>query len=136
MPAFEKHIVAEPGDIDELGHVSNLVYLRWVQDAATAHSGSLGWDLPAYKKLGSVWVVRKHEIEYLRSALEGDELILRTWVADWRGASSRRDTRILRKEGREELVRASTRWAFVDANTGRPQRVPKDLIELFGVGED
>ena len=37
MPeAFELAIPIEPSDIDELGHVNNVTYLRWVQDVAVA----------------------------------------------------------------------------------------------------
>src|SRR5258708_33277879 len=34
---FEQTIDVQPEDIDEQGHVNNVVYLRWVQDVAGAH---------------------------------------------------------------------------------------------------
>ena len=34
---FVLPITVEASDIDELGHVNNVVYLRWVQEIATAH---------------------------------------------------------------------------------------------------
>lgn|SRR5487761_1439487 len=79
MPAIYEHRhVVVPDEIDELGHANNLAYLRWLQDAALAHSAVQGWPADAYKRLGLGWVVRSHEITYERPALAGDRVIVRT----------------------------------------------------------
>ncbi|HQU47038.1 MAG TPA: acyl-CoA thioesterase, partial [Pirellulales bacterium] len=84
MPAiYEHHHVVRPDEIDELGHANNLAYLRWLQDAAVAHSAVQGWPAEAYRKLGLGWVVRSHEITYERPALPGDAVVVRTWVASF-----------------------------------------------------
>jgi len=125
---------AAPSDIDGLGHVSNLVYLRWVLDAALAHSTAKGLDEAAYKARGQGWVVRRHEIDYLRAALEGDDLVVETRVAAIAAASSTRKTRIFR-DG-DLLARAATSWAYVDYRTGRPIRIPEDVKSLFEIEPD
>jgi len=122
---------ASAEDIDGLGHVSNLVYLRWVLDAALAHSTAKGLDEAAYKARGQGWVVRRHEIDYLRAALEGDDLVVETRVASIAAASSTRKTRIFR-DG-ELLARAATSWAYVDYRTGRPIRIPEEVKSLFDI---
>jgi len=122
---------AAPSDIDGLGHVSNLVYLRWVLDAALAHSTAKGLDEAAYKARGQGWVVRRHEIDYLRAALEGDDLVVETRVAAIAAASSTRKTRIFR-DG-DLLARAATSWAYVDYRTGRPIRIPEEVKSLFEI---
>jgi hypothetical protein len=68
---FELELVAGPGDIDELGHVSNITYVSWLQLAATEHSSAVGWDHAAYRALGSVFVVKRHEIDYRVPAYDG-----------------------------------------------------------------
>ena len=120
-----------PGDIDELGHASNLVYLRWLQEAALAHSSHLGLDQAAYLKLGQVWVVRRHEIVYLRPAFEGDALRVETRVTTMGAASSERRTRILKIADRSALAEAVTDWAFVDIARGRPVRIPEQIRSRF-----
>ena len=101
MPSrFTLPIAPTPADIDELGHVSNLVYLRWVLDIATAHSRSVGWDHPEYRALGAVFVVRRHEIDYVAQVKQGDSLVGETWVEDWKQASCIRKTE-LRRQGCE-----------------------------------
>src|SRR5437868_13268052 len=95
MPFVHEVEVVE-ADIDNLGHASNIVYLRWVQEAALAHSTALGFSEQAYLARGQVWVVRKHEIEYLRGAVAGDRLRVETRVVDMKAANSLRRTEFFR----------------------------------------
>lgn len=128
---------ATADDIDDLQHVSNLSYLRWVQDVAVAHSERVGWDYEAYQRLGAVFVVRRHEIDYLAPAFEGEELELVTWIESLKAASSVRRTRIERVADAREVVRASTLWAMVAADTGRPTRIAQEIRDAFPIrGED
>jgi len=124
MPFVHEVTVVET-DIDNLGHASNLVYLRWVQDAALAHSAALGFPEQSYIARGQAWVVRKHEIEYLRAAVSGDRLRIETRVATMKVANSVRKTEIFRAD--ELLCRAATDWVYVDLTRGRPLRIPPDL---------
>lgn len=128
---FEQEKIPTASDVDALGHVNNIVYVRWVQEVAVAHSDLAGWDLARYRAEGAVFVVRRHEVEYLRPAYDGDRLVLKTWIADWKGASSWRETRVLRGSDAEEVVRARTLWAYVDAVSGRPRRIPKNITDAF-----
>ena len=133
MPfVFQVEVVGN--DIDNLGHASNLVYLRWIQDAALAHSTALGFSESAYLERGQVWVVRKHEIEYLRPAVAGDKLRVETRVATMTVANSVRRTEIFR-DG-ELVCRASTDWVYVDLARGRPVRIPENMRAAFPLEPD
>ena len=101
------------------------------QDAAKAASADRGWDHEAYLALGSVFVVRRHEVDYLLPAMEGDKLELHTWVEAWTGATSVRRTRIVRARDQRDVGRANTTWALVAANTGRPTRIPFEMKSAF-----
>ena len=63
--------------VDVNGHVNNLEYLRWMQDAAILHSDSQGCT-KVTKAAGATWVVRMHRIEYLRPAFAGCNLFANT----------------------------------------------------------
>ncbi|SRR6266566_5271021 len=128
MP-FIHEVEVVDADIDNLGHASNLVYLRWVQEAALAHSTALGFSEPAYLARGQAWVVRRHEIEYLKSAGRGDRLRIETRVVSMKVANSVRKTEIFRE--RELLCRAETDWVYVDLARARPIRIPEDLRGAF-----
>ena len=132
-----RHLVeVRPEDIDELGHASNLVYLRWVLDAALAHSTAAGLDQRAYLERGEVWVVRAHQIEYVRPALAGERLAVDTRVASMSAASSIRRTSITRISDGTLLCKASTDWVFVDVRRGRPRRIPEDVRSRFAIEPD
>jgi acyl-CoA thioester hydrolase len=128
--AYRHELTVQPTDIDELGHANNVVWVRWVNEAAIAHSRSAGLGPDVYLALRVVWVVRRHDIEYLASALEGERLSALTWVATLRGATSLRRTVIRR--GEQLLARAATTWALIDTTTGRPRRIPQEMLERYG----
>jgi len=87
MP-YVHEVEVKAADIDRLEHASNQVYLRWVLEAALAHSTALGLDEDAYLRRGQAWVVRKHELVYLKPAVAGDRLRVETRVASMHAASS------------------------------------------------
>ena len=126
---FTLPITAGAADIDELGHVSNLVYLRWVLDVAMAHSHSLGYGHAEYRELGAVFVVRRHEIDYLGQVTAGQVLEAQTWVDTWKLASCIRKTELVR-EG-QVVARAATTWAMISFASGRPTKIPDELRAKF-----
>jgi acyl-CoA thioester hydrolase len=126
---FAIPITPASADIDELGHVSNLVYLRWVMDVAMAHSRSVGWDFARYREFGAAFMVRRHEIDYVSQVTLGETLRAETWVDSWRMASCIRKTELLRDGN--VVVRAATTWALIGLSSGRPVRIPDDLAALF-----
>lgn len=132
MPAvFEYPVTALPADADMVGHVNNVVYLRWLQDAAVAHAAAQGWPPAAWTQHGSGWVARSHFIEYSGPAFPGDQLLIRTWVVDMKRVTSKRRYVILRDE--QPIVRAETQWAFVSFSTLQPCRIPEPVARAFEI---
>ena len=125
-------------DIDEQNHVNNAVYLRWIQEVATAHWKSLA-SAEAQAAIG--WVVLRHEIDYRSPASLGDEIILRTWVGQASRLKFERFTEICRKNdpppdgfavaNKQLLAQARTLWVPVDVRTGKPTRVSADVRARF-----
>ncbi len=126
--AFELTVHVAPADIDELNHVNNTVYLRWVQDVATAHWEALA---SADAQNAIVWVVLRHEIDFKAPARARDEILLRTWVGKASRLTFERFTEILRAGDRRPLAQARTLWCPVNPETSRPTRVPPELRAQF-----
>ncbi len=126
---FTMPITATEADIDEVGHVSNQVYLRWVLEVAMGHSRARGWDYPDYKTFGAVFMVRRHEIDYLGQVTVGQTLSAETWVDAWRAASCIRKTELI-LDGKV-VSRAATTWALISLGSGRPIRIPDELRDTF-----
>jgi acyl-CoA thioester hydrolase len=125
---FEREITARPDDIDALGHVNNAAWVRWIQDIATAH-----WEAVAPQKHRDayIWVVVRHEIDYLGAAGPGETVLARTWVGEApRGARFDRHVEFVGGDGKMK-VRAKTTWALIDKASGRPLRVPNEVAEPF-----
>jgi len=122
----------EPGDVDGLGHVNNVVYLRWVQDVAVAHWRAAA--TPAQQD-ALVWVVVRHEIDYKRPAMPDEEILLRTWVGVASRRTFERHTEILRAADSALLARARTLWCPLDRATLRVVEVGSDVRERFSVPE-
>jgi acyl-CoA thioester hydrolase len=128
---FRHKRVVRDEDTDFLGHVNNVVWVSFVVRLAERHARSLGFDWETVKGLGGMWIVRRHEIDYHRSAMPGQELIEETWVAEMRGARSVRGSRFTLAEDGSPLVSAVTQWAFCDPETQRPKRIHRSLIDAY-----
>jgi acyl-CoA thioester hydrolase len=128
---FELTVPVLPADIDALNHVNNTVYVRWVQEVATAHWETIA-SADAQEKIG--WVVVRHEIDYKAAATLGDEIVLRTWVGKATRATFERFTEIRRNMDHQLLSQARTLWCPIDPRTGRPIRVSKDVRAQFSTG--
>jgi acyl-CoA thioester hydrolase len=128
MARFSKSITAQPDDIDELGHVNNAVWVRWIQDVAVAHWHSAA--SPAHCD-AYIWVVTRHEIDYRGNVSAGETVIAETWVPDPpKGARFDRHMRFTGSDGRVKVEAVST-WAMLDRATGRLVRVRPEIAAPF-----
>ncbi len=117
---------------DQNGHVNNVEYLRWMQDAAMAHSEASGCTA-ATSTVGATWVVRTHKIEYLKPAFAGERVVVLTWVSNFRRVLSLRKYKIIRPADRAVLAEGETDWVFVDAQKGTLKSIPKDVQNAFNL---
>jgi acyl-CoA thioester hydrolase len=123
--------IALADEIDELGHVNNAVYVRWIQDAAVGHwlSVTEGSGLE-----DQVWVCSRHEIDYKDQVLEGQEVEIRTWLGEARGARFSRHTDIRVAGAVRPAALGLAWWVLVDSRSRRPRRVDEKVFDVFGLG--
>ena len=124
--AFTLTITVSSEDIDTLHHVNNLVYVKWMDKIATTHWDFLTKDnpLPQY-----IWVVMRHEIDYLKQATLGDEIVVKTWVGETKGITSVRFMEFYKND--VLLVKAKTVWAMLHAETFKPTRIREDVLNVL-----
>ena len=115
-------------DIDENGHVNNVVYLAWAQDLAIAHWRSLA---SAEAQATWAWIALRHEIDYRRALKPGETGHGRTWVSDT--AEGPRFDRFVRIDATDGAMCAQLRttWVLIEQATARPKRVPPWMVEAF-----
>ena len=131
MPQIYRYELVVPQEAeDQNGHVNNVEYLRWMQDAAMRHSETTGCT-QATNEAGATWVVRTHKIEYLKPAFAGERIVVVTWVSDFRRVQSLRKYRIIRPADKALLACGETNWVFVDAQKGSLRSIPKEVKAKF-----
>ena len=118
-------------DIDALNHVNNIRYVQWVQNAAQKH-----WQLLCEANFDAtyVWVVLRHEIDYLSSAKLNDELTVYTWIGTSFGVKSERFVEI--KKGIKLIAKAKTIWCLLDKETMKPIRIPPKVMKILEFESD
>lgn len=122
---FELSLTISPADIDDLGHVNNVVYLRWVQDVANAHWKSTA--APAdLERLA--WVVTRHEVDYKAASYLGDVIVGRTWIGTTTAVTCERFVEIRRAKDDKLMVASRSVWVPVDRTTGRPKRIGDSVL--------
>ena len=126
MIPFEITLTVNKAHIDELKHVNNVVYLQWVQDIANKHWNQLkeGYDTSAY-----IWLVLRHELDYLGQANLGDEILIKTWVGETSGIKSIRHVEFYKNQ--KLITKAKTYWCLVDAITLKPKRITGDVLNVL-----
>lgn len=131
MARFIHHITVNEKEIDSLNHVNNEVYLKWLITAAEAHSLFLGYGIEKFLESGCVFVVRRHELDYLLPAYLGEKLRIETWVSSSQGARSMREYQIIRESDQKVLMDAKTPRVYIDLKSGRPTLIPKEMSEKY-----
>ncbi|MBD2741092.1 thioesterase family protein [Coleofasciculus sp. FACHB-1120] len=132
MQKFISRLRVRYHEMDSLGHVNNAVYQHYLEHAAVEHDEHLGFNQKVYGELGGGFVMRRIEIDYLRSAVAGDRLEITTWVHQIQGTRAIRRYEI-RKQGEAPLlVTAEALWVWVDLAAMRPRAIPKQILDAFG----
>jgi len=129
---FVQRRVAAPEDIDEFGHVNNLRYIAWALDTAWAHSAALGFTFIDYQRMGTGCVVWRHEFDYLAPAVEGDGVLIATWIAE--NDNRLRLTRAFEMRAEQTgktIFRGRTLFVTIDMKSGKPARMPAAFIAAY-----
>lgn len=124
-------LVVPDSAIDANGHVNNVQYVQWMQDAAIAHSTLQGWSPERYLAIGRTWIIRSHTIEYLHSAYAGDRITISTWVSEFHKFRSLRKFKFVRQADDTALAVAATVFVFCDLATGKPRSIPPEVLNAY-----
>jgi acyl-CoA thioester hydrolase len=130
---FVIELAVQPDDIDGLGHANNAVYVSWLERSAWRHSQFLGLDLCEYRRLDRAMAVLRHEIDYLASAYEGQQLQMATWIVESdQRLKMIRHFQLWRPADATTLLRAQTTFVCIELSTGKPKRMPAEFLQGYG----
>jgi len=118
-------------DIDMAGHMNNALYLAYMSDCAFETARAFGWPAQRCLEAGFAILVRRHHIEYRQPALLDDELEVATWLFNPRRVTVTRAFTLTRTRDQALMARAEVLYAWVDLRTGKPVRIPQELMTDF-----
>jgi acyl-CoA thioester hydrolase len=123
----------KPEDIDGLEHTNNAVYVKWCEQVAWAHSNALGLDLETYRQLDRAMAITHSDYHYIQASREGEEIAVGTWIMEWdKRLTMRREFQVISVDDGATLLRGGMRFACIELSTGRPRRLPPELIAGYG----
>jgi acyl-CoA thioester hydrolase len=132
MPkVFQQTFQIRHYECDAYGHLNNANYLRYMQEAAFNASADVGYDLARYRNLGSFWLIRYTDIEYLRPVTYGERIVVETWVEDFRRVRSIRAYNFRVDGVNEVAARAYTDWVYLDRQSMQPKTIPEEMVMAF-----
>jgi acyl-CoA thioester hydrolase len=121
--AFIEPVRVRSYEVDRRGRLAPGTVLRYLEAVATEHSASLGFDVGWYAEQGTAWVVRDMHLRLAARPHVGDELLVATWVSDYRRVQAGREYAVWCAATAEPVARASARWAYIDRVSGQPTRI-------------
>jgi acyl-CoA thioester hydrolase len=125
---FEFSVTIEAKHIDGNGHVNNLEYVKLALDAGGKHWRAVTTDA---QKEACLWVVKRHEIDYIAQSFEGDELLVNTWIENAEGAVCHRHIIITNAITNKVISKIITQWYLLNAQTKKPMRIDAEIRKLF-----
>lgn len=131
MTSFTREFKVRHYECDAYGHVNNANYLRYMEQAAIEASAAVGYDDARYAALGTLWLIRETDIEYLLPLKMNDVVAVKTWVADFRRVRSQRRYEFTRVSDGATVARATTDWVYLERATQRPVSVTPDMIAAY-----
>jgi YbgC/YbaW family acyl-CoA thioester hydrolase len=115
-------------DTDAGGVVHNIAYLRMIETARSDLAQSLGWSLKEMTEQDCP-VIARTEIDYLKPALLGDNLIVESEITKMEKIRFYITTTI--KRGDEVLTKCVQTLFTVDLKSKRPQALRKEWLEKW-----
>lgn len=105
--------------------------LRYMQETALDASAAAGYSVPWYDTHGTMWLIRATDLTLRHPVRSDAQVIVKTWVADFRRVRSRRAYEIRRADSGQIVARALTDWVYLDTATLRPATVPDEMLQGF-----
>lgn len=106
--------------------------INYFQDCTTFHSASIGYGVDSLVEKGFAWVLSAWQIVICRYPEMGEAIRINTWPYEFKGFAGKRNFQMTTETG-EVLAYANSIWTYINLQTGKPARVPKEQAEVYGL---
>ena len=128
MNSLEQEITVTKNDLDDLNHVNNIIYIRWIQEIAKFHWESL---VSNDIRKNYYWVLLEHQIKYLHPAFLGDKIKIKTYIEKTGGIKSNRIVEIYNTDTNILIVKSKTIWCLINVKSNKPSRITDEIRQAF-----
>ena len=115
-------------DIDFAGVVSNIVYIRWLEDLRLKLFDS---HLPLKKQMeqGNIPVVAKTQIEYKKPVKLFDNVISKMWVSKLGKVKVTMEAEFI--SNNQIIATAIQTGSYINSENNRPVKLPEELLQKY-----
>ncbi|MDO4188905.1 MAG: thioesterase [Lachnospiraceae bacterium] len=121
-------------EVDDKGFLKFDSFINYFQDCTTFQSEDLGIGIEHLRKKHRVWVISSWQIDILRYPRLLENITIGTFAYDFKSFLGYRNFFIKDEQG-EYVAKASSIWAFLNTDTGRPEKADPDDMALYGSEE-
>jgi len=131
---FVIEVNAAKSDVDSYGHVNNVVYIRWLERCAWAHSAAVGFPESRCVAIARGMAVRTIHVHYLAACYSGDTVLVGNWIcrSDGRLRVSRR-YQLINPATSTTVMRGEVDFVCMNLSNGRPVRMPPEMGAAYAV---
>jgi acyl-CoA thioester hydrolase len=117
-------------ETDAMGVVHHASYVVWLEVARTEWLAAQGYRYADVEKEGFFFVVTEVNCRYLRPVRYGDDIVIRSHVAEMRSRVLQFAYEVVNSATNEVHMTATTRHICVDRNS-RVTKMPEYLLKLY-----
>ncbi|MBE0655773.1 MAG: hypothetical protein IH594_18375 [Bacteroidales bacterium] len=115
---------------NNLGKIRVSSIAKLLQESAWEHAEHCGAGYHTLKPYGLVWILHGLKIEISAYPTWGDHLSLETWGKNYETLFAYRDFEIRNQGNETPVIKASSSWLLVNAESHRPQRIEGKLQKI------
>jgi acyl-CoA thioester hydrolase len=118
--------------IDINRHVSNIVYLQWLEIGRTRLLEAIGIPIDTMHERGYLAILAETWMKHQNPLFFPDDARVEVWVSELTRVSAWMEFHVSSGRTGRLALRARQRGVFVDAETNRPYRISHEDREAFG----
>ena len=123
-------------ELDENRNLSLVSIINFMQDCCTYEAEDGGVGIDWLKERNAAWMLISWQVKILRRPAYCERVKITTWACGFRHFLGKRNFTIENEETGELLIYAYSEWAYVNTETGKPERgIPQKEIEVYGSRE-
>lgn len=132
---FERPYFLHYYDCDWQRRHSIFSMLRFFEDIAMHQSEGRGIGLDYYEQQGVAWMLTQYDVSIHHAATLCSTVMVRTRPLAFRGMLATRSFAIYDEQDRC-CVEAMSHWVFMDTRRRRPQRIPREMFNGYGIDRE